>query len=97
MMGSDVTVVSEPGKGSAPPKRRSVSESAWVNSANSFACCSAVMPMPVSETASLIQLSPMPPIGTEFVALQRTPLSANRDHNAVQQFAPISVAILRLN
>src|ERR1700758_2327159 len=32
-----------------PPKRWAVVASAWVNSSNSFACCSAVMPMPVSE------------------------------------------------
>ncbi len=36
-----------------PPKRCAVEASAWVNSSNSFACCSAVMPMPVSETAKL--------------------------------------------
>jgi hypothetical protein len=29
-----------------PPKRCAVEASAWVNSSNSFACCSAVMPMP---------------------------------------------------
>jgi HlyD family secretion protein len=31
-----------------PPKRRAVVASAWLNSWNSFACCSGVMPMPVS-------------------------------------------------
>ena len=40
-----------------PPKRCAVEASAWVNSSNSFACCSAVMPMPVSETAKLDQVA----------------------------------------
>src|SRR5262245_17374811 len=44
-----------------PPKRRAVAASAWLNSSNSFACCSAVMPMPVSTTASSI---PLPPLAT---------------------------------
>src|SRR5262249_24606727 len=41
-----------------PPYRRAVSESAWVKSWNSFACCSAVIPMPVSATASSTQSRP---------------------------------------
>src|SRR5262249_17509126 len=41
-----------------PPYRCSVVESAWVNSSNSLACCSSVMPMPVSATANSIQLRP---------------------------------------
>ena len=41
-----------------PPKRRAVEESAWVNSSNSFACCSGVMPMPVSATANSTTLWP---------------------------------------
>src|SRR5215470_5248144 len=41
-----------------PPNFRAVNESACVNSANSFACCSGVMPMPVSDTASSIQWPP---------------------------------------
>src|SRR5262249_23444020 len=39
-----------------PRKRRAVAASAWLNSSNSRACCSAVMPMPVSTTASSIPL-----------------------------------------
>jgi hypothetical protein len=35
-----------------PPNFCAVVESAWLNSSNSFACCSDVMPMPVSETAN---------------------------------------------
>src|SRR5206468_3694825 len=38
-----------------PPKFCAVEASAWANSSNSFACCSAVMPIPVSATASSIQ------------------------------------------
>src|SRR5262249_1435391 len=34
-----------------PPYCRAVEESAWVNSSNSLACCSGVIPMPVSATA----------------------------------------------
>src|SRR6201987_4765690 len=41
-----------------PPYCRAVDESAWVNSSNSLACCSAVMPMPVSVTANSTQLRP---------------------------------------
>src|SRR5262249_41363683 len=41
-----------------PPKRCAVVASAWLNSSNSLACCSAVMPMPVSATASSIQSRP---------------------------------------
>src|SRR5262245_18010875 len=41
-----------------PPQRRAVRESAWVKSWNSFACCSAVMPMPLSATASSTQSRP---------------------------------------
>src|SRR6266702_3538803 len=41
-----------------PPYCRAVEESAWVNSSNSLACCSGVMPMPVSATAISIQLRP---------------------------------------
>src|SRR5262249_54181886 len=42
-----------------PPKRCAVVASAWVNSSNSFACCSAVMPMTVSETANSTKLLPL--------------------------------------
>src|SRR6266487_786210 len=42
-----------------PPKRCAVVLSAWLNSSNSFACCSAVMPMPVSETANSTKLLPL--------------------------------------
>src|SRR5215467_362201 len=42
-----------------PPKRCAVAASAWLNSSNSFACCSGVMPMPVSATASSIQSRPL--------------------------------------
>ena len=42
-----------------PPNRWAVVASAWVNSSNSFACCSGVMPMPVSETDSSIQWPPL--------------------------------------
>src|SRR5215469_3513731 len=41
-----------------PPYRCAVDESACVNSANSLACCSGVLPMPVSATAISIQLRP---------------------------------------
>src|SRR5262249_48808478 len=41
-----------------PPKRRAVKESACANSSNSLACCSAVIPMPVSDTANSIQFAP---------------------------------------
>src|SRR5262245_48910199 len=41
-----------------PPKRCAVVLSAWANSSNSFACCSAVMPMPLSATATSIQSRP---------------------------------------
>ena len=41
-----------------PPKRCAVVLSAWVNSSNSFACCSGVMPTPVSETDSSIHWQP---------------------------------------
>src|SRR5262245_3435757 len=33
--------------------------SAWVNSSNNLACCSAVMPIPVSETANSTKLLPL--------------------------------------
>src|SRR6478609_8522132 len=39
-----------------PPYCRAVEVSAWVNSSNIFACCSGVMPIPVSDTANSIQL-----------------------------------------
>src|SRR5262245_5935110 len=42
-----------------PPKFCAVEASAWANSSNSFACCSAVMPMPVSETANSTKLLPL--------------------------------------
>src|SRR5215472_15893433 len=35
-----------------PPKFCAVEASAWLNSSNSLACCSAVMPTPVSETVN---------------------------------------------
>ena len=38
-----------------PPKRCAVVLSAWLNSSNSLACCSGVMPMPVSQTESSTQ------------------------------------------
>src|SRR5262245_9574305 len=41
------------------PKRCAVLASAWLNSSNSLACCSGVMPMPVSATASSIQSRPL--------------------------------------
>ncbi len=41
-----------------PPYCRAVDESACVNSSKSLACCSGVMPMPVSATAISIQLRP---------------------------------------
>src|SRR5260221_2351782 len=36
-----------------PPYCRAVEESAWVNSSNNLACCSGVIPMPVSATGDL--------------------------------------------
>ena len=42
-----------------PPNRWAVVASAWVNSSNSFAFCSVVMPMPVSETDRLHQSRPL--------------------------------------
>src|SRR5262249_54313745 len=42
-----------------PPKCWAVVLSAWLNSSNSLACCSAVMPMPVSETANSTKLLPL--------------------------------------
>src|SRR5262249_45006518 len=42
-----------------PPKRWAVEASAWLNSSNSLACCSGVMPMPVSETANSTKLPPL--------------------------------------
>src|SRR5262249_4453886 len=42
-----------------PPKRCAVVTSAWLNSSNSLACCSAVMPMPVSETQNSTKLLPL--------------------------------------
>ena len=50
-----------------PPYCRAVEESAWVNSSNSFACCSGVMPMPVSDTANSIQLRPSTTFRTRSV------------------------------
>src|SRR5262245_3944353 len=41
-----------------PPKRCAVVASAWLNSLKSFACCSGVMPMPLSATATSIQSRP---------------------------------------
>ena len=40
------------------PYCRAVEASAWLNSWNSFVCCSDVMPMPVSDTANSTQLRP---------------------------------------
>jgi hypothetical protein len=40
------------------PERRAVSESAWVKSWNSFACCWAVSPMLVSATDGLVLRPP---------------------------------------
>src|SRR5262249_25525389 len=40
------------------PERRAVSESTWVKSWNSFACCWAVSPMPVSATDGLVLRPP---------------------------------------
>src|SRR5262249_36068611 len=42
-----------------PPKFCAVVASAWLNSSNSFARCSGVMPMPVSETANSTKLLPL--------------------------------------
>src|SRR5262249_26393690 len=42
-----------------PPNFCAVVASAWLNSPNSLACCSAVMPMPVSETANSMKLLPL--------------------------------------
>src|SRR5258707_11182063 len=42
-----------------PPNRCAVEASAWVNSSNSLARCSGVMPIPVSATASSIQSRPL--------------------------------------
>src|SRR5262249_31736414 len=42
-----------------PPKFCAVAASAWLNSSNSFACCSGVMPMPVSETANSTKSPPL--------------------------------------
>src|SRR6516225_9876535 len=42
-----------------PPKFWAVVASAWLNSSNSFACCSAVMPIPVSETANSTKPLPL--------------------------------------
>src|SRR5262249_6509193 len=59
-----------------PPKRCAVAASAWLNSSNSFACCSAVMPMPLSATASSTQSRPSATLRTRsatspsFVNLQ---------------------------
>src|SRR6478736_1020357 len=41
-----------------PPYLLAVEEEAWENSWNSFPICSAVMPMPVSATESVIQSQP---------------------------------------
>src|SRR5262245_57557429 len=41
-----------------PPKRCAVEASAWVNSSKILACCSGVMPIPLSETATSIQSRP---------------------------------------
>jgi hypothetical protein len=40
------------------PERRALSESAWVKSRNSFACCWAASPMPVSATDGLVLRPP---------------------------------------
>src|SRR5215813_2372056 len=53
-----------------PPYCRAVEESAWVNSSNSLACCSGVIPMPVSATAISIQL----PVDHPFDAQLNLPL-----------------------
>src|SRR5215470_4171535 len=42
-----------------PPNFCAVAASAWLNSSNNFACCSAVMPIPVSETANSTKLLPL--------------------------------------
>jgi hypothetical protein len=42
-----------------PPKCCAVVLSTWLNSSNSFACCSDVIPMPVSETANSMKLLPL--------------------------------------
>src|SRR5262245_45217343 len=42
-----------------PPNFCAVAASAWVNSSNSLSCCSAVMPMPVSETTNSTKLLPL--------------------------------------
>src|SRR5262249_19191788 len=46
IMRASLRVIARPSP--VPPYCRAVDESAWVNSSNSLACCSGVMPMPVS-------------------------------------------------
>ena len=58
IMRANLRVMASPSP--VPPKRCAVVASAWLNSSNSFACCSAVMPMPVSETDSSAQSRPLP-------------------------------------
>src|SRR6516165_9018861 len=56
IMRASLRVMAKPSP--VPPYCRAVEESAWVNSSNSLACCSGVIPMPVSATAISIQLRP---------------------------------------
>src|SRR5262249_12186667 len=56
IMRASLRVMARPS--SVPPKRCAVVLSAWLNSSKSLACCSAVMPMPVSETDTSIQSRP---------------------------------------
>jgi hypothetical protein len=57
IMRASLRVIASPSP--VPPKLCAVEASAWLNSSNSFACCSAVMPMPVSETANSTKLLPL--------------------------------------
>src|SRR5262249_30641977 len=57
IMRASLRVIARPSP--VPPKCCAVEASAWLNSSNSFACCSAVIPMPVSATAISIQSRPL--------------------------------------
>ena len=59
-----------------PPKRRVVELSAWVKEVKSRACCSAVMPMPVSLTAQrMLAMSPSMPSNSAVTVI--VPRSVN--------------------
>ena len=59
-----------------PPYLRVVEASAWVNSSNSFAICSGVIPMPVSEIAMVTQSRP-PSSGRRLTSIRIMPRSVN--------------------